>query len=227
MPDTLVTPFLDLDYYADLELSPLATTLRRCATIFDVKPALRTWFGAARRSLKGAIHPSAEIDGIVIVEDGAVIGAGAVIIGPALICRGAEIGRGLIRDHTVIGPYSKVGYCCEITRTLVMADSRAMHFTFVGDSIIGNHVNIGSSSVLSNLRVDRPVVEPAVDELVVTLSGHRIPTGQTKFGAVLGDRVQLPALTSVAPGTLIGPDTTVFPMSQLGGFLPAETRMRT
>ncbi|WP_431872754.1 hypothetical protein [Nocardiopsis eucommiae] len=196
-------------------------------SIFDVKGTMTDWLSGARRSLSGSVHPSAEVEGPVIVEPGAFVDAGAVILGPALICQGAYVGRGLVRDHTVIGPGSKVGYACEITRSLVLADTRAMHFVFVGDSIIGSRVNIGSSSVLANLRVDRPVVEPAVDELAVTVGDVRIGTGQTKFGSVLGDRVQLPALTSVAPGTLIGPDVTIYPTDQLGGLYPSQARVRS
>ncbi|RCV58135.1 hypothetical protein [Marinitenerispora sediminis] len=222
MPST--SHFSALAYYCDITGVPLPFPLPEA--VFDVKATVLDWLGSARRLLAGAVHPRAEIEGEVIVEPGAVVDAGAVIIGPALICRGAYVGRGLVRDHTVIGPGSKIGYCCEITRSLVLADSRAMHFVFVGDSIVGSRVNIGSSSVLANLRVDRPVVEPAVDELFVTIGGARVGTGQTKFGAVLGDRVQLPALTSVAPGTLIGPDVTIYPTGQLGGLYPTEARVR-
>lgn len=217
--------FLDLTYYCDTAGVPLPFALP--SSVFDVKATMTDWFSTARRSLAGTVHPRAEVDGPVIVEPGATVDAGAVITGPALICRGAYIGRGLVRDHTVIGPGSKVGYACEIARSLVLADSRAMHFVFIGDSIIGSQVNVGSSSVLANLRVDRPVVEPAVDELFVTVADVKIGTGQTKFGAVLGDRVQLPALTSVAPGTLIGADVTLYPTDQLGGLYPSQARVKS
>ncbi|MDA2809621.1 hypothetical protein O4J56_03115 [Nocardiopsis sp. RSe5-2] len=216
--------FLDLSYYCDTSGVPLPFPVPEA--VFDVKAGVRDWLSTARRDLSGTVHPRAEVDGAVIVEPGAVVDSGAVITGPALICRGAYVGRGLVRDHAVIGPGSKIGYACEITRSLILAETRAMHFVFVGDSIIGSRVNVGSSSVLANLRVDRPVVEPAVDELFVTVSGVRVGTGQTKFGAVLGDRVQLPALTSVAPGTLIGPDVTIYPTGQLGGLYPTEARVR-
>ncbi|MEV2278370.1 hypothetical protein AB0I72_22560 [Nocardiopsis sp. NPDC049922] len=216
--------FLELAYYCDTASVPLPFPLPEA--VFDVKARVHDWLGSACRALSGTVHPRAEVEGAVIVESGAVVDAGAVIIGPALICRDAYVGRGLVRDHTVIGPGSKVGYSCEITRSLILAETRAMHFVFVGDSVVGSHVNIGSSSVLSNLRVDRPVVEPAVDELFVTVGGTKVGTGQTKFGAVLGDRVQLPALTSVAPGTLVGPDVTLYPTDQLGGLYPTEARVR-
>lgn len=217
--------FLELSYYCNTVDVPLPFSLP--SAIFDVKAAAAQWLAGVRRSVAGTVHARAEIDGPVVVEPGAVVDAGAVIIGPALICRGAYIGRGLVRDHTVIGPGSKVGYACEITRSLVLAETRAMHFVFIGDSIIGSRVNVGSSSVLANLRVDRPVVEPAVDELSITIADARISTGQTKFGAVLGDRVQLPALTSVAPGTLIGADVTIYPTDQLGGLYPSRARVKS
>lgn len=217
--------FQELSYYCDTTALPLPFPLPE--RVFDVKPRVREWLSTVVRSIRGTVHRTAEITGPVIVEPGAVVASGAVIEGPALICRDAYIGRGYVRDHSVIGPGTKIGYCCEVTRTLILADSRAVHHVVVGDSVIGSQVNLGASSVLSALKVDRPVVEPAVEEITVTIGGRRVGTGQTKFGAVLGDRVQLPALTSIAPGTLIGPDVTLYPTDQLGGLYPSDARVRS
>ncbi|MFL1427908.1 MULTISPECIES: serine hydrolase [unclassified Nocardiopsis] len=99
--------FLRLDYYCDTTGLPLPFPLPE--DVFDVKARVRDRFGAAHRSLAGTVHPRAEIEGTVIVEAGAVVDAGAIVIGPALICSGAYIGRGLVRDHSVIGPGSRIG----------------------------------------------------------------------------------------------------------------------
>ncbi|MFH8491933.1 hypothetical protein [Streptomyces longisporoflavus] len=101
------------------------------------------------------------------------------------------------------------------------------HPCFIGDSVIGCRVNIGSFCSTTALRCDRgPLTEPASEEITVNLDGQRITTGQTKFGAIVGDEVALPAGTVLAPGTLIGPGTVVYPRDHVGGFLPAGSRIR-
>lgn len=71
-----------------------------------------------------------------------------------------------------------------------------------------------------------PVREPATEEIMITLDGRRISTGQTKFGAVIGDEVGLPAATVLSPGTLIGPGTVIRPHTHVGGVLPAGSSVR-
>ncbi|AHH95394.1 hypothetical protein GCM10010174_59100 [Kutzneria viridogrisea] len=219
---------LRIDYYFDIDRLPFKELFAGLETVLEIKPALVDWLDSvARRDVRGDVHPRAFVEGDVVVEEGAQIEAGAYVEGPAVICAGAVLrSNACIRDHVVIGPRSKIGHCTELTRSVLMADSMATHMAFIGDSVIGNNVNIGSSCVTTNLRVDRPVREPATAEIVLSIEGWTVPTRQTKFGAIIGDRTQLPALISTSPGTLIGPGTIVMPRGQLGGVLPAGTRVR-
>lgn len=207
--------------------------LSNCRTVFDIKPAMTADLdnpvAVGLEGLpRGVVEAGALLRGEVIVEAGARVEAGAQIVGPVLICAGAVVAAGaLVRDHSVIGPGCRIGFGAEITRSLLAGHVFVKHPCFIGDSVIGRRANIGSFCSTTGLRCDRgPVTEPAIDEITVNLDGQRITTGQTKFGAVVGDEVALPAGTVLSPGTLIGPGTVVYPRDHIGGFLPAGSRVR-
>ncbi|WP_066932772.1 hypothetical protein [Microtetraspora fusca] len=219
-------------YYTDAAASPyVADLLARCRTVFDIKPVMCADLdtpGILAVASGGFVADDAHVEGLVIVQAGARIEAGAHVVGPVLICSGAVVAAGaLVRDHSVIGPGCRIGFAAEITRSLLVADVLAKHPCFVGDSVIGRGVNIGAFCSTTGLRCDRgPVAEPATEEITITLDGQRIGTRQTKFGAVIGDGVALPAGTVLSPGTLIGPGTVIYPRDHVGGFLPAGARVR-
>jgi UDP-N-acetylglucosamine diphosphorylase / glucose-1-phosphate thymidylyltransferase / UDP-N-acetylgalactosamine diphosphorylase / glucosamine-1-phosphate N-acetyltransferase / galactosamine-1-phosphate N-acetyltransferase len=219
---------LRIGYYFDPAGIPRPEMFASCRSVLGMRDAMMSWLDEnARRDLRGEVDRRAIVEGDVIVEPGAIIEPGAHIEGPALICAGARIrSNAYLRDHVVIGRGAKIGHCTEVTRSIVMARSMATHMVFLGDSIVGSDVNIGSSCVTANLRVDRVVTEPATQEISVLVDGRRIPTGQTKFGAVIGDRTRIPALLSLAPGTLLGAGTVIFPRTQIGGTFPAHTELR-
>lgn len=205
--------------------------LARCTTVFEIKPALTADLDHPNaHSLMGGgvIEDGAHVTGTVIVQPGARIEAGARVVGPVLVCEGAVVAAGAyVRDHVVIGPRTQVGFGAEITRSLLGSGVFAKHACFIGDSVVGSGVNVGAfSSTTALLTGEGPVTEPAVREIAVTLGGRKYGTGQTKFGAVIGDGVTLCAGTVLCPGTLIGPDTVIYPRTQLGGFMPVGSRVR-
>jgi UDP-N-acetylglucosamine diphosphorylase / glucose-1-phosphate thymidylyltransferase / UDP-N-acetylgalactosamine diphosphorylase / glucosamine-1-phosphate N-acetyltransferase / galactosamine-1-phosphate N-acetyltransferase len=185
------------------------------------------------RSLKkprilGEVHPTATISGPVHIESGALVEAGASITGPVYIFSGARIGHSaLVRDNSIIGPDTEIGHCAEVARSIFLRGSRALHFVFAGDSVVGSYVNIGSSCVFSNLLVDEPVRIPAVKEIAVLVEGRRVNTGYTKFGSIVGDRTQTASHLSFNPGTLIGKNVVIHSRSQMGGHIPSSARIRT
>ncbi|MCX4826509.1 hypothetical protein OG883_43515 [Streptomyces sp. NBC_01142] len=232
-PVLVTDPRLAPSYYIEPDaLGPYVTALlERCRSVFDIKRAMTADLddGTLLRSTGGGIvETGALIQGEVIVQTGARIEAGAQVIGPVLVCSGTVISAGaLVRDHSVIGPGCRIGFGAEVTRSLIAGQVFMKHPGFIGDSVIGRRVNIGAFCSTTGLRCDRgPVAEPALEEITVNLDGQRIATGQTKFGAVIGDEVALPAGTVLSPGTLIGPGTVVYPRDHVGGFLPAGSRIR-
>ncbi|QMU69152.1 hypothetical protein [Streptacidiphilus sp. P02-A3a] len=223
------------EYFFDIEQvhDPLLLCLlSRCPTVFGIKKAMSDLlFGRLDTTLpatEGLIEPGASVRGDVIVAAGAVIAEGAHVTGPVLVCPGARIEAGArVRDTCVIGPGCRIGFGAEVTRSLLLGDVFMKHTSFVGDSVLGLGVNIGAFVSTTGLRVTSgPVTEPATDEVSAHLDGHRIGTGQTKFGAVIGDGVIIPAGTVLQPATLIGAHTVLYPKTQIGGFFPAGSQGR-
>ncbi|MGW2838554.1 hypothetical protein ACWCWD_12230 [Streptomyces sp. NPDC001493] len=219
-------------YFRSDDLGSHVTSLLECSSVFGIKAAMVELLSSAAAGLRdehcGVVEEGALLQGDVIVQAGARVEAGAQVVGPALICTGTVVAAGaLVRDNSVIGPGCRIGFGAEVTRSLLTGYVLMKHPCFVGDSVIGRRVNLGSFCSTTGLRCDRgPIAEPAVEEISINLGGQRILTGQTKFGAVIGDEVSLPAGTVLSPGTLIGPGTVVYPRDHIGGFLPAGTRVR-
>ncbi|QKW19832.1 hypothetical protein HUT16_12870 [Kitasatospora sp. NA04385] len=223
------------EYYIDTEqvTDPVILQLLSCCpTVFGLKKAVSDLL-AGRLDIAlpepvGVIEPGAVVRGRVIVAAGAVIAEGAFVTGPVLVCSGAVVEAGArIRDNTVIGPGCRIGFGAEVTRSLLAGGVLMKHTSFVGDSVLGLGVNIGAFASTTGLRVTSgPVAEPATEEVCAHLDGHRIATGQTKFGAVIGDGVIVPAGTVLQPATLIGAHTLLYPKTQVGGFFPAGSQGR-
>ncbi|WP_152646400.1 hypothetical protein [Streptacidiphilus albus] len=233
MTDVRLTPDYYIHRQQDLASAYIVGLLARAETVFDIKPLMVADLDdpaacGLDHAPAGTIDAGAIVEGPVYLQQGARIESGAHVIGPVLICSGAVIAAGaLVRDHSVIGPGSAVGFGAEITRSLLVEAVFMKHVSFVGDSILGRHVHLGAFCSTTGMRNGTgPVREPAVDEVTITLDEARISTGQTKFGAVIGDEVGLPAATVLSPGTLIGPGTVIYPHTHIGGILPAGSRVR-
>ena len=232
--DVRLVPGYHVRRQEELASGYVAGLLARASTVFDIKPLMTADLddpgscGLDAGDGHGMMAAGAIVEGRVWVEAGARIEAGAHVIGPVLVCAGAVIAAGaLVRDHSVIGPGSAIGFGAEITRSLLVESVFMKHVSFAGDSVLGRHVHLGVFCSTTGMRSHTgPVCEPATDEIMITVDGARIGTGQTKFGAVIGDEVGLPAATVLSPGTLIGPGTVIYPHTHAGGILPAGSSVR-
>jgi NDP-sugar pyrophosphorylase family protein len=99
---------------------------------------------------------------------------------------------------------------------VIFNDVQIPHFSYVGDSILGHRAHLGAGVILSNFRLDRK-------EISVHQEGTIIATGLRKFGAIIGDRVEVGCNAVINPGSLIGRDCLVYPLTHFGGVLPAST----
>lgn len=152
--------------------------------------------------IRGTVKPGAILVGDdIFIGEGAKVEPTAYIEGPAIIGPESIIGTAAyIRGGTILGRHCIIGHCTEAKNTIMIDNSAAPHFNFIGDSILGNNVNIGAGVVLANFRLDAKPV-PVGNE----------STGLIKFGAVLGDRVKVGCNSVLEPGTFLGPDTWVLP----------------
>lgn len=156
-------------------------------------------------------------DDNIAIGQGTVVEPGALIKGPTIIGNHTEIRQGAyIRGNCLIGDKCVVGHTTEMKTAVMLDDAKAGHFAYIGDSILGNHVNLGAGTKLANLKIIKADVK-------LTMEGKTYPTGLKKMGAILGDHVEIGCNAVSSPGTLLGKASLVYPNVNIpGGIYPGR-----
>ena len=140
----------------------------------------------------------------------------ASITGPAIIGKEAEIRQGaFIRGNAIVGEGAVVGNSTELKNVVLFNKVQVPHYNYVGDSILGYRAHMGAGSITSNVKSDKTLV-------VVKGKETKIETGLKKFGAMLGDQVEVGCNSVLNPGTVIGPRSNIYPLSSVRGVIPAD-----
>lgn len=156
------------------------------------------------------------MDDNIYIGKGTVIEPGVLIKGPAIIGDNTELRQGAyLRGDTLVGDNCVVGHTTELKSCVMLGRSKAGHFAYIGDSILGN-VNLGAGTKLANLKM----VESSI---IVNIKGKRYETGLRKFGAILGDGVETGCNSVTTPGTLLGRDVLLYPNTTARGYYPPKT----
>ena len=138
--------------------------------------------------------------------------------GPLIIDEEAEIRHcAFIRGSAIVGKSSVVGNSTELKNVIIFNSVQVPHYNYVGDSILGYKSHMGAGSITSNVKSDKTLV--VVKDLYDTK--EEIATGRKKFGAMLGDHVEVGCNSVLNPGTVIGPHSNVYPLSRVRGVIPA------
>ena len=138
----------------------------------------------------------------------------AYIAGPAIICKGAEVRHcAFIRGKAVVGENAVVGNSTELKNVILFDNVQVPHYNYVGDSILGYKAHMGAGSITSNVKSDKTLV-------VVKGKDEQIETGLKKFGAMLGDYVEVGCNSVLNPGTVIGRHCNIYPLSSVRGVIP-------
>ncbi|MDF1495883.1 acyltransferase [Caproiciproducens sp. CPB-2] len=141
----------------------------------------------------------------------------AYINGPAIIGPNTEVRQcAFIRGSALVGAGCVVGNSTELKNVILFDSVQVPHYNYVGDSILGYKSHMGAGSITSNVKSDKTLV-------VISADGDRIETGLKKIGAMLGDRVEVGCNSVLNPGTVVGKDSTVYPLSMVRGFIPARS----
>ena len=149
----------------------------------------------------------------VFIHPSAIIGESVRIEGPCYVGSGAEIRHSAyLRKGSWICSDALVGHSSEVKNSILLPGSKAPHFNYVGDSILGIGVNLGAGVKLSNVRNDRRAI------LVTMEDGERVETGLRKMGAIIGDGSQLGCNAVTNPGALLMPGTMVNPNVTVSGW---------
>ena len=192
--------------------------------VWSVLPTLKgqmadmlTDMGSRYRRKKGAYIDDS--NGIVHIDESAIIEPGVYIIGPAYIGPNAIIRHGAyIREYSWICANALVGHSSETKHSILLPGAKAPHFNYVGDSVLGPNVNLGAGVKLSNLRNDG-------GEVHVRIKGERIASGLRKFGAIIGEGSQLGCNAVTNPGVVLGARCMVMPNTTVTGIYDSDSKI--
>lgn len=141
----------------------------------------------------------------------------ALLTGPLIIGENAEVRHcAFIRGKAIVGNNAVVGNSTELKNSILFDNVQTPHYNYVGDSIYGYKSHTGAGVIASNLKSDKSNVTVEVD-------GKRIDTGLKKLGAILGDNVEVGCNSVLNPGTVVGRNSNVYPLSRVRGFVPEQS----
>lgn len=158
-----------------------------------------------------------EIGENVWIHKTAKVFESAYIHGPAIICKDAEIRHcAFIRGNAIVGESAVVGNSTELKNVILFNKVQVPHYNYVGDSILGYKSHMGAGSITSNVKSDKKLV-------VIKNGKEQIETDLKKVGAMLGDNVEIGCGSVLNPGTVIGRNTNVYPLSSVRGVVPENS----
>ena len=145
------------------------------------------------------------------------VAATAYINGPAIIGENAEVRHcAFIRGNAIVGEGAVVGNSTELKNVILFNKVQVPHYNYVGDSILGYKSHMGAGSITSNVKSDKKLV-------VVKNGKEKIETGMKKFGAMIGDEVEVGCGSILNPGTIIGKNSNIYPLSSVRGVVAKES----
>ena len=147
----------------------------------------------------------------IFIAKTACVAESASITGPCIIDEGAEVRHcAFIRGNAIVGKGAVVGNSTELKNVIIFDNVQVPHYNYVGDSVLGYRSHMGAGSITSNVKSDKTLV-------TVKCEGEVIETGLKKFGAMLGDFVEVGCGSVLNPGTIIGKNTNIYPLSSVRG----------
>ena len=141
----------------------------------------------------------------------------ATLTGPLIIDADTEVRPGaFVRGKAIVGKNCVVGNSTELKNVVLFNTVQVPHYNYVGDSVLGTHSHMGAGSITSNVKSDKTLV-------VVKDEEEQIETGLKKFGAMIGDYVEVGCNSVLNPGTVIGRNTNIYPLSSVRGVIPSNS----
>lgn len=172
-------------------------------------------------------HKTEIPEGVIVENEKSVsigkncsIEKGSYIKGPCIIGDNCTIRHGsYLRENVLIGNNCIIGHSSEIKNSILLNDAKASHFNYVGDSIIGNSVNLGAGVILANFRLDEKIIS-------FFFNGKKISTNLKKFGAIIGDNASIGCNSVINPATFIGKNTISYPLSSIKGIIDENSTIK-
>lgn len=218
-----MTTTLTIDQFFNLEDFPYALLFEGCQYPWEVLGNLQDFLSSQTLGNIEVEVPSAAYlvnPRQISIGAGTTIEPGAFIQGPCIIGKNCTVRHGAyIRGNVVIGDSCVVGHDTEVKHSILLNQSSAAHFNYVGDSIIGNRVNLGAGVKCANFRLDHQSVH-------ILVEGEKIPTSLKKLGAIIGDDAQVGCNCVINPGTILGKNSFCFPCLNVYGFVPHRAKLK-
>jgi NDP-sugar pyrophosphorylase family protein len=205
--------FFDLSKFAHREI------FQDCVSVWDVLPKIAAYVRQkVRPDIMGKVEPGAFVEGDVHIGIGTVVRAGAYVRGPAIIGERCEIRPGaFFRGDVLVGNECIVGNSTECKNTIFFDNALAPHYNYVGDSVLGNGVNLGAGTKLSNFKISKEKT------IRLKVGDEIVDTGLEKFGAILGDGAHTGCNAVLNPGTVVGKGSLVYACAAIKGYIPPKT----
>ena len=206
--------------YFDLSAFAHAALFREGEPVWDCLKRIKEYLlSLPLGSIRGVVEAGAYLVNpeLISIGKGTIVEPGAYIKGPCIIGENCQVRHGsYIRGNLIAGNRCVIGHATEIKNSVFLDGAHAGHFAYVGDSILGNHVNLGAGTKCANLRFDDQTV-------YVRLNGKFIDSGLRKFGAIFGDLALTGCNSVTNPGTLMGKESRLAPCATAQGVVPARS----
>ena len=199
----------------NLEETIAKELLENCTYPWEALPQISEFILKIGPTLNKEIYEQKEEN--IWVAKTAEIAPTAYIKGPAIIGENAEIRHcAFIRGKAIVGNGAVVGNSTELKNVILFNKVQVPHYNYVGDSILGYKSHMGAGSITSNVKSDKKLV-------IVKNGTELIETGLKKFGAMIGDEVEVGCGSILNPGTVIGKNTNIYPLSSVRGVVPESS----
>ncbi|MCR5146892.1 MAG: UDP-N-acetylglucosamine pyrophosphorylase [Clostridia bacterium] len=186
-----------------------------CTYPWEVLPKIKEFIIELGNSLNNEDYD--KIGDNVWIAKSAKVAPTAFIAGPAIIGKDTEVRHcAFIRGNAIVGENCVVGNSTELKNVILFNNVQVPHYNYVGDSILGFHSHMGAGSITSNVKSDKQLV-------IVKNGDSKIETGLKKFGAMIGDNVEIGCGSVLNPGSVIGRNSNIYPLSSVRGVIPSNS----
>ena len=201
----------------DCQVPYLKELFDSCEYPWEMLPKIKEWILGL---IESGLPEFTELKPGVWVGKDVKIADYVTIEAPAIIGHGTEIRPGAyIRGNVITGSGCVMGNSSEFKNCILLDRVQVPHYNYVGDSILGFKAHMGAGSLTSNVKSDKTLVTVRI--------GEGIPTGLKKFGAMLGDCVEVGCNSVLNPGTVVGKNSNIYPVSCVRGVVPANSIYKT
>lgn len=198
--------------YENTLVEPLFKDVKFC---YEVLPKIKDFIKTLGPTLNKEIYT--QVDNDIWVAKSAKIAPSASITGPCIIGENSEIRHcAFIRGNAFIGDNCVVGNSTELKNVVLISHVQVPHYNYVGDSVLGIYSHMGAGSITSNVKSDKTLV-------TIKIKDKKIETGLKKFGAMIGDYVEIGCGSVLNPGTVIGKKSNVYPLSSVREYIPENS----